>query len=118
MAPEGGTEQTKAIIGANRVTSISAELNYIKGNCSTSSVEDELVQSKIEVYLCAEQLCIKSENTPITSVQVYDITGRLLYDEKIDLSNQVELELGSYKGAGVVSITLLNGSVAIRKVIL
>ncbi len=42
----------------------------------------------------------------------------LLYDEKIDLSNHVELDLGSYKGVGVASITLLNGSVTIRKVIL
>jgi hypothetical protein len=41
-----------------------------------------------------------------------------LYDEKIDRSNRVELDLGSYRGVGIASITLLNGSVAIRKVVL
>ncbi|MBC7525041.1 MAG: T9SS sorting signal type C domain-containing protein [Flavobacterium sp.] len=65
----------------------------------------------------SHDLVIKSGNTPMSSVKIFDIRGRLLVDKKDINTTQININAGTTNQVLLVQISSIDGVVVTKKVI-
>jgi photosystem II stability/assembly factor-like uncharacterized protein len=79
----------------------------------------ELQNPKIKVFptLCAEQLHLTSEDTDINTVSIFDMTGKNVYQEKINSLSKSLIINNLSKGTYIVQLKMGDGKMETRKVV-
>jgi len=83
----------------------------------TLSTDDFVTnESAVQIFSTGNQLTIKSVNEPISAVAVYDISGRMLFNQTNVVQNELILPIQKSNRLLIAKIELENGSRITRKI--
>jgi hypothetical protein len=87
-------------------------------NENTLGTAEFITNSDLDIIKLNTYIKVSSENSPIESIAVYDVSGRLILDVKKLNINTYKISLNSFnQGAYIVKATLQNGKQKTKKII-
>jgi hypothetical protein len=85
---------------------------------NTLGTAEFMTNSDLDIIKLNTHIKVSSENNPIESIAVYDVSGRLILDVKKLNVNEYKISLDTFnQGAYIVKATLQNGKQKTKKVI-
>jgi len=92
------------------------QLTYSTVSSSLGTVTNEFSASNLEVYHANQSVVIKSGNTMLNTIQLYNINGQVLYEnKKVNATETTIANLNITQQAIIIKATTEDGKTAVKK---
>jgi len=90
-------------------------LRFENGQLQTNNTNAN--SDAIVTYKDRAEIVVRSASSEISEVSIYDISGRLLHQEKNSSSNEIRINSGNFNSVLLVKATLKTGQQYVRKIV-